>query len=44
MQRKESGKEKVLNIALMEEEDMQREEFETELLSFKFCFLKVIFN
>lgn len=43
MQREESGKEKVLNIPLIEVEDMSWEEFENELVSFNFCFLKTIF-
>ena len=34
MQKEESGKEKVLKIALMEEEDMQWKEFERELSKF----------
>lgn len=43
IQREESGKEKVLSIPLVEVEDMSWEEFENELVSFNFCFLKTIF-
>ena len=34
----ESGKEKVVNIALMKKEDMPREEFQTEIVSLSFVF------
>ena len=37
-QTEESGKEKVVNVALMEREDMPREELQTELVSFSFVF------
>ena len=38
VQTEEYGKEKVVNITLMEKEDMPREEFQTELVSLSFVF------